>query len=95
MVKNLKIAAIRVLLTINLSVVYMAQDVMNLMRATSITRAIGRGGGVLKIETLFLGAELAASEASAIWAQISPSNGFARIKIIKSKRHINNREINS
>jgi hypothetical protein len=31
-------------ITINVPVVYMAQDVMILMRAISITRAIGRGG---------------------------------------------------
>jgi hypothetical protein len=32
------------MLTINVPVVYMARDVMILMRAISITRAIGRGG---------------------------------------------------
>ncbi len=39
----------------------MGRDVMILMRATSITRAIGRGGP-WKIET-FLGPEMAISEA--------------------------------
>jgi hypothetical protein len=33
-----------VLVTINVPVVYIARDVMILMRATSITRAIGSGG---------------------------------------------------
>jgi hypothetical protein len=41
-------------------VVYIAQDVMILMRATSITRAIGRGGRALKIEKC-LGSEIATS----------------------------------
>jgi hypothetical protein len=53
-------------------------------------------GCALKIET-FLGPEMATSKASAIWATKArfsgpisngPSNGFSRIKIIKSKRHL-------
>jgi hypothetical protein len=47
----------------NVPVVYMARDVMILMRATSISRAIGRWA--LKIET-FLGPEMATSKVSAI-----------------------------
>ncbi len=46
-------------LTINVPDVYMAQDVMILMRATSITRAIG-WGCALKIDT-YLGPEMATS----------------------------------
>ncbi len=53
-----------------------------------------------KVETV-LGPEMATSEASAIWSQKSrdfkgptpsngPSNGFSRIKIIKSKDRIKN-----
>jgi hypothetical protein len=58
----------------------MARNVMILMRATSITRAIGKGGGggELKIET-FLGPEMATSEASAIWAQ------KGRVKILSQR----------
>ncbi len=47
-------------------------------------------GWALKIKT-FLGPEIAMSEASANWD--GPSNGFARIKIIKSKRHTINRPL--
>ncbi len=62
---------------INVPVVYMAEDVMILMRARSITRA-------LKIGT-FLGPEMAKSEATAIWAQKSrdfqgPPLPMARVK---------------
>ncbi len=37
-------------ITINVPIVYMARDLLILMRATSIKRAIGRGGA-LKIDT--------------------------------------------
>ncbi len=50
-------------ITINVPVVYMARDVIILMRAISITSAIGRVGP--EIET-FLGPEMKTSEASAI-----------------------------
>ncbi len=50
------------IITNNAPVVYMAQDVMILMRALSITR-VGP-----EIET-FLGSEMATSEVSAIWTQ--------------------------
>jgi hypothetical protein len=60
------------ILTNNVPVVYMARDLMILMRAPSITRAKGSGGGGggVKIEP-FLGPEMTPSEASAIWAQKS------------------------
>jgi hypothetical protein len=48
----------------------MVRDVMILMLATSITRAIGKGGGEAENETV-VGHEMATSEASAIWAQKS------------------------
>jgi hypothetical protein len=41
------------ILTINVPVVYVARYVMILMRATSITRAIGRGRGVSKNRDCF------------------------------------------
>jgi hypothetical protein len=50
-------------ITIYVVVVSMARDVMVLMRATSITRAIGRVGRALKIET-FLDPDMATSENS-------------------------------
>ncbi len=85
---------------INVPVVYVARDVIILMRALSITRALEGVGP--EIEN-FLGPEMATSEVSAIWAQKSqdfrahpfhgPSNGFARTKIIKSKCRIKSRYI--
>jgi|LakMenE01Jun11ns_1017448.scaffolds.fasta_scaffold6920378_1 hypothetical protein len=52
-------------LTINVSVVYMAQDVMNLMGENTF---MGHWKGcTLKIET-FWGPEMTTSEANAIWA---------------------------
>ncbi len=51
-------------ITNNVPVFYMAQDLMILMSEPSITRAIGRGGG-LKIET-FWGPEMATTEACTI-----------------------------
>jgi hypothetical protein len=36
------------LITINVPIVYMARDLIILMRATAITRASGRGGGPWK-----------------------------------------------
>jgi hypothetical protein len=62
---------------------------MIFMRETSITRAIGRGGGP---EMFFFVPEMTTSEASGIWPpksrdfqgppSHSPSNGFASIKTI-------------
>jgi hypothetical protein len=50
--------------TINVPIVYMARGVMLLMRAISITRAIGIGRN-----RDFLGPEMARSEASVIWVK--------------------------
>ncbi len=75
----------KLLITINVPVVYMAPDVMILMWATSITRASKRGG---QIET-FLGPEIAA-RFSGPTPSSGASNGFARVEIIKSKCHIKN-----
>jgi hypothetical protein len=52
------------IININVPVVYVARDVLILMRATSIARAIGR---VCPENRDFLDPELATSEASAIW----------------------------
>jgi hypothetical protein len=82
--------------TINVPVVYMARDVMILMWPISIAQATGRGG---PWNQEFLGSEMAMSEAIAISepkkleisgsnCSNSLSNGFALIKIIKSKCHI-------
>ncbi len=63
---------------------------MILMRAISIMRAIGRGGGP-EIETFFV-PERATSKSSE-W-HLGPKNsnglsiGFAGIKIIRSERHV-------
>jgi hypothetical protein len=42
--RSKKLLSFSTLITNNVPVVYMAQDVMILMKETSITRAIGRGG---------------------------------------------------
>jgi hypothetical protein len=56
-------------LVLNVPVVYMAQDIMILTWALSITRAIAPFEGLgPEIET-FSGPEIATSEASAIWAR--------------------------
>ncbi len=52
-------------ITIHVNVVYMARDVMILMRANPFRGPLGWGGP--KVET-FLGPEMTTSEASAIWA---------------------------
>ena len=67
-------ARYRYRLTINGRGIYTAPHFMILMRGKSITRAIGR---VLNNET-FLGPEMASSQQAN-----GPSDGFARIKIIK------------
>ncbi len=51
-------------ITISVPVVYTARYAMVLRRARNITRGIGRGG----TWKYFLGPEMAASEANAIWA---------------------------
>jgi hypothetical protein len=68
--------------TINVPVVYLARDVMILMRATSVTRA--------QIALASLVAMSGPKKVLISWPTPSNglSNGFARIKIIKSKRHI-------
>jgi hypothetical protein len=56
---------------------------MILMWVTSISRAIGRGGGGLKIEN-FLGPEMATSEASPIWAR--------KVETLKSLKSLERRK---
>jgi hypothetical protein len=59
------------IVAINVPVVYMARDVMILMRANPLKGLLEKKiGWTLKIET-FMGPEMATSEASAIWAQKS------------------------
>ncbi len=80
-------------ITINVAVVYMAQDVMILMRAISIAKSIERVG---PWNQDVLGPEMAPHEVSAISGPTPSngmSNGFARIKIIKFKLRIKNRYI--
>jgi hypothetical protein len=62
---------LRSVITFNVPVVYMALDVMILIQAIFITRAIGWGLGVGPGNRDFSGPEMASSEASAIWAQKS------------------------
>ncbi len=61
--------------TIKVPVVYRARDLMILMRAPSITRAIGRGRGP-EIRDSFCPL-MATSEASAIWAQKSRTHSLS------------------
>ncbi len=67
----------------------MARDVMILMRALSITRAIGRG---LDLEIETFGPEKV--EILGPTPSNGPSNGFARINNIKSKNKKNRYIIN-
>ncbi len=77
------------LITINVPVVYMVWEVMILMRATSIPTFLGQNG------TRFACCHFRAQKSLDFQGTPSsgPSNGFARIKIIKSKRHIKKRYI--